>query len=678
MLALPVYLLLLLLIRVDHNPYIVAVEEQITQSKERNQIYTFRDINNDGISEQIQIYNLPSNGAIIGYKSNGTIFESWNLYGRYYFLNPAFDFCDIDKDGFHEIYSITITPSDSVFVSQTILKARSDQSRKTFVTKLERHQEILDTKIEGLGISDITGDSVPEYLFAISAGYTLQPRAVYAWDITHDHILKSPFSGIAIKYNDEPVTSDLNNDGIPEIFLSNTATDNYKTKVPFSDTASYSLVLTKNLEFLYTPVLIAGPSSAAQSFPVWRNDSAFILTIARMIRSQGNEGKAILFDLHGNKKDSAMLANMNIGTRYHFMNDQVIFASQKGEKTVIGAIKNDLSLEEHLVIDGNPVVVKQADLDHDPEMEMVLLDTRKGILYILQDNLKTLTSSIIPTKLSSLLHISIESKRENETRFLVQMNDYRMLLSYHDNPFYRWRFAYYLLLYGMIYLVLLLLQKVFLFRSNRRKANENRIIKLQLQSVMNQLNPHFTFNAINTVGDSILNGRKNEAYENLTKLSELIRSSMDNAFQADKTLGDEIEFTRRYLELESVRFESKLTYTINIESNVDLGIKVPKMLLHIFVENAIKHGIFHKPNPGHISVKATRKNHETVITISDDGIGRKNARTITGDTGKGLKILDDYLVLFSNNYQREISYITEDLTNDIEVPGTLVTIRIKY
>ena len=669
---------MLLLIEVDHNPYIAKVVEHIPQNEEVNQVFIYRDINNDGISEQIQLYNLPSNGTIISYNQDGTIFESWNLYGRYYFLNPAFDFTDIDKDGIQEMYGITINSYDSLFVSQTIMKARSDQSRKTFVAKLERHQEEHDTKIEILGFSDITGDNVPEYLFVISAGFTLQPRAVYAWDITHDQILRSPFSGMGIKYNDALITSDVNGDGIREIFLSTAATDNYKKPVPFSDTASYSLVLTKNLEFLYSPVLIAGPSSVSNSFPLRINDSTFILTIARMIRGQGKDSKAVLFDYQGNKKDSAVLVNMNTETRYLFANGRVIFTSRDQEGTIIGTIENDLSIKEHLSIPGTSLGIMPIDLDHDPEMEMILLDTRNGVLHILQDNLKMLTSCTIPTDLSSLLHISIESKRDNETRFLVQLKNYRMLVSYRDNPYYKWRFLYYLLLYGTIYLVLLLLQKVFLFRSKRSKDKEDRIIKLQLQSVMNQLNPHFTFNAINTVGDSILHGRKNEAYENLTKLSELIRSSMDNAFQVFKTLGEEIEFTRRYLELESVRFESKLTYTLNIDNEADLELKVPKMLLHLFVENAIKHGIFHKNAPGKIAVTVTHMNQETVITISDDGIGRKNARAINDNTGKGLKILDDYLVLFRKNYQRDISYTIEDLTNDVEEPGTLVTIRIKH
>ena len=665
-----------LLIRVDHNPFVAEVEEYIIQNDEKIEIYSFQDINNDGISERIQVYNLHTNATIIGYNQNGTIFESWNLYGKYFFNNPVFDFHDIDDDGTQEIYALTITSDDSVFVNQAELKPRASGYRKKFVTKLGRYQEHLDAVMEGLGFSDITGDGIPDFLFSINAGFTLQPRAVYAWDIEKDKIIRSPFTGLNAKSNYGLISTDVNDDGIAEIFLSSWSTDNYKIPVPFSDTASYSLVLTKNMKYLYQPVTIAGPSSVTSSFPLEMNGTFHILTIARMVRGQENDSKAILFDAHGNRKDSLLLKNMNTNTNYRYTDGRILFTMREDDATVIGSIENDLSLKKHGKIDIIPEGIVPADLDNDPQMEMILLESKDSKLHILQDNLKTLTTCRIPAGPSAILRVSIASKRDHETRFLVQMENYRMMISYRDNPFYKWRFIYYILLYGIIYLVLFLLQKVFVFRSNRKKDKENRMINLQLQSVMNQLNPHFTFNAINTVGDSILSDRKHEAYENLTKLSELIRSSMINAFHVYKSLGEEIEFTRQYLELEAVRFDGKLTYAFNIDSNVDLETKVPKMLIHLFVENAIKHGIFHKTTAGHIEVTVTRHPKAMVITVSDDGIGRKKARTISGDRGKGLHILDEYLVLFRKNYHRVINYTVEDLYDRKKNPGTIVTIRI--
>jgi len=667
---------LFLLIRVDHNPFVAEVEEYIIQNDEKIEIYSFQDINNDGISERIQVYNLHTNATIIGYNQNGTIFESWNLYGKYFFNNPVFDFHDIDDDGTQEIYALTITSDDSVFVNQAELKPRASGYRKKFVTKLGRYQEHLDAVMEGLGFSDITGDGIPDFLFSINAGFTLQPRAVYAWDIEKDKIIRSPFTGLNAKSNYGLISTDVNDDGIAEIFLSSWSTDNYKIPVPFSDTASYSLVLTKNMKYLYQPVTIAGPSSVTSSFPLEMNGTFHILTIARMVRGQENDSKAILFDAHGNRKDSLLLKNMNTNTNYRYTDGRILFTMREDDATVIGSIENDLSLKKHGKIDIIPEGIVPADLDNDPQMEMILLESKDSKLHILQDNLKTLTTCRIPAGPSAILRVSIASKRDHETRFLVQMENYRMMISYRDNPFYKWRFIYYILLYGIIYLVLFLLQKVFVFRSNRKKDKENRMINLQLQSVMNQLNPHFTFNAINTVGDSILSDRKHEAYENLTKLSELIRSSMINAFHVYKSLGEEIEFTRQYLELEAVRFDGKLTYAFNIDSNVDLETKVPKMLIHLFVENAIKHGIFHKTTAGHIEVTVTRHPKAMVITVSDDGIGRKKARTISGDRGKGLHILDEYLVLFRKNYHRVINYTVEDLYDRKKNPGTIVTIRI--
>ena len=145
----------------------------------------------------------------------------------------------------------------------------------------------------------------------------------------------------------------------------------------------------------------------------------------------------------------------------------------------------------------------------------------------------------------------------------------------------------------------------------------------QIQSVLNQLNPHFTFNALNAIGDAVQEGRKEEAYEYFSKLSDLIRSSMSNATRSYNTLGEELDFVKEYLEIEKYRFGDKLNWEVTLDPNIDLSISVPKMLIHIFVENAIKHGILKDNSKGciKIKVKEIKNLNKIKITIEDDGIG---------------------------------------------------------
>lgn len=110
------------------------------------------------------------------------------------------------------------------------------------------------------------------------------------------------------------------------------------------------------------------------------------------------------------------------------------------------------------------------------------------------------------------------------------------------------------------------------------------------------------------------------------------------------SLKKEIEYVKNYMDLEKFRYDDKFNYNIEIDKETDTQVEIPKMLIHTFVENAIKHGIKHKEGKGFISisVKPYKKNFQ--IQIEDDGVGRAKAKGYSKlSTGQGIKILDDML-----------------------------------
>lgn len=267
---------------------------------------------------------------------------------------------------------------------------------------------------------------------------------------------------------------------------------------------------------------------------------------------------------------------------------------------------------------------------------------------------------------------------QDHCEIFIQTLGYSYLLDYSQNSYYPFRWSYYILVYLMYALVFAGLQKLFVLRSKKKREIEDKIVNLQLQSIMNQLNPHFTFNAINSIGHAVLEGKNIEAYEYFTSLSNLIRKSMTNAFEPYKSLEEEVEFVKQYLDIEEYRFNGKLSSEFYIDPSVDTEIIIPKMLIHIFVENAIKHGIFHNKEGGKINISVNKTNIGALIMVTDDGVGMSKALEIEQHRGEGLKILDNYLQLFNRQHKHSVSYHILDRTNnETGQTGTRVLITLK-
>jgi ligand-binding sensor domain-containing protein len=164
-------------------------------------------------------------------------------------------------------------------------------------------------------------------------------------------------------------------------------------------------------------------------------------------------------------------------------------------------------------------------------------------------------------------------------------------------------------------------------RSSKIKSTQKRkLIEAELQSLRSQMNPHFIFNALNAIQDFVLNNDKENANIYLSKFAGLIRVIMENSKKPFISLSDEIKFLNLYLEIETVRFSRKFSYTIEIDPRVNRGeTKVPSMILQPYIENSIKHGLAPKKGSGKLLVKITSTGSQLSCIIEDDGIGRKRS-----------------------------------------------------
>ncbi|WP_192350548.1 histidine kinase [Algoriphagus sp. Y33] len=159
----------------------------------------------------------------------------------------------------------------------------------------------------------------------------------------------------------------------------------------------------------------------------------------------------------------------------------------------------------------------------------------------------------------------------------------------------------------------------------------------ELKALRSQMNPHFIFNSLNSIGDYILKNDNNSAQDYLTKFAKLMRTVLENSEHREIPLSEDLKFIELYLQVETKRLPGKFSYTIHIENGLDAeNILVPPLILQPFIENSIWHGFKDKKNQGHISIDFKRKGETLLCSVDDNGTGR--SINSSGSTKKSLGV----------------------------------------
>ena len=175
------------------------------------------------------------------------------------------------------------------------------------------------------------------------------------------------------------------------------------------------------------------------------------------------------------------------------------------------------------------------------------------------------------------------------------------------------------------------------FREGQLEAAhlQTRLAEAQLQALRMQLQPHFLFNTLNAVSGLVRADENKTAITVLARLGELLRSVLESDGRQKVLLKQELEFTRKYLELQQCRFPDRLSVEMNIEPTT-LAALVPNFILQPIVENAVNHGIEACAKAGNLEIKAVRANGSLKIEISDDGRGLSDDWQLENCDGIGL------------------------------------------
>lgn len=147
---------------------------------------------------------------------------------------------------------------------------------------------------------------------------------------------------------------------------------------------------------------------------------------------------------------------------------------------------------------------------------------------------------------------------------------------------------------------------------------ETRLVRASLDALKMQLHPHFLFNTLNSITSLIRNDRAREAEDVVAGLGQLLRRSLDHRQEAMDTLERELDFLRRYFEIECIRFQDRLKVEFDIDPKC-LRAQVPGMILQPLAENAMKHGISKDPAAQLLRISASRDGTRLVLTVYNDG-----------------------------------------------------------
>ena len=242
----------------------------------------------------------------------------------------------------------------------------------------------------------------------------------------------------------------------------------------------------------------------------------------------------------------------------------------------------------------------------------------------------------------------------------------------------QWQLKLFILLALTIFIVLIVLSTLILLRLNHRR----KLIIAEQKALRAQMNPHFIFNAMNSIQSLIVSRNNEAARKYLNRFSKLMRTILENSQKSTVKLNEELNSLMLYLEIEQLRFEHNFKYIINIDEKINCDdINLPPMLIQPLIENAIQHGLLPLDSKdGLLQLNFDLIGGDSLkITIKDNGIGRAKSAEINkkrfNHVSTGMKNIQERILLLKKIYKGKINFKVIDIIDEnYNGAGTIVEI----
>lgn len=218
-------------------------------------------------------------------------------------------------------------------------------------------------------------------------------------------------------------------------------------------------------------------------------------------------------------------------------------------------------------------------------------------------------------------------------------------------------------------------------RLNRKKEIEYQLLSLEHKALQSMMNPHFIFNSLGSIQSYLLQNKSSEAGLYLSQFARLIRQNMNSLNSNFISIEDETDRLKNYMDLEKFRMNNKFSYFIDIDENIEADdVLIPSMIIQVFVENAIWHGISPLDSEGEINIRFTQRNEKNLyIFIEDNGIGILKAKSFgknESHLGVGMEITKKRLQILGKKYNIKSQFYSSELYPGRLNPGTRITLIV--
>jgi signal transduction histidine kinase len=196
---------------------------------------------------------------------------------------------------------------------------------------------------------------------------------------------------------------------------------------------------------------------------------------------------------------------------------------------------------------------------------------------------------------------------------------------------------------------------------------ETRLVEAQLKTLQAELHPHFLFNTLHAIS-TLVHTNPESADRMISRLSDLLRLTFDGSGAAAVSLQEELEFLQKYLEIEQIRFQDRLSVHYDVDAET-LDAEVPRLILQPLVENAIKHGVSPRSGQGLIQITSRIRDGSLWIEIRDNGVGLSGPALSRLNAGVGLSNTRARLeCLYGTGQRLEFAEGSDGLAVQIRIP----------
>lgn len=492
------------------------------------------------------------------------------------------------------------------------------------------------------GQFDADGDGIDEVLITLVNGFPMYPRRNYLIDIEQGVAMASPATAAGMRMEMGPSRAGQQYFSGYSVLPGN---DHGKGLLPYSDMFGYAFAFDPQLQFVFEPEPVAKYPGRVHSQVVgdrlytyiFHNEAARRVEIQKRSLPDGQLiGQADIEALEGLFK----------------VLGEGLLVSGQGKALII-----DTSLQVVRRVEDPRLVMStfHLDLTGDDIPELIHHDFISRQLTLFDHQFEHPVS--VPFDQPRFKHLFAPHNRAGQAVLAGLGRDEVFFYTYTANPLYWLRWPYYLLVAALAWAISAFLFQLFRKNIETRYQQEQELARLHMLALKNQMDPHFTLNALNSIDQMYRGNEPDKASRFMEQLSRLIYATVRDSDLPLTNLQNELDFCRNYCALESFR-DSAFTFEITVDEDVDLfEVTLPKQFVFIHVENAIKHGLRPIDRPKKLSIRVRRQGSRIHLEVSNNGVlyapdGKKE----DGSTGRGFILLEKMKGIYKKMEGRKIGY----------------------